>query len=89
MPFGMVNSGAILKRGLRKVLSDMDNVVFYRDDILVHTKTWEQLIKRLRELFQKQTKAHFTVRPSKCIFESDDVHRFHWSSPERRIERTA
>ena len=39
MPFGMVNSGATLKRGLRNVLSDIDNVVFYWDDILVHTKT--------------------------------------------------
>nr|KAG5695895.1 hypothetical protein BaRGS_017333 [Batillaria attramentaria] len=34
MPFGMVNSAATLKRGLKKILGDMEHVVFYWDDIL-------------------------------------------------------
>ena len=37
MPFGMVNSAATLKRGMRKLLKGMNNVEFYWDDILVHT----------------------------------------------------
>ena len=69
----MVNSGATLKRGLQKVLNDIENVVFYWDDILVNTKSWEEHITTLRELFQKLTDAHFTVRPSKCIFGSDNI----------------
>ena len=57
MPFGMVNSGATLKRGLRKMLAGMDNVICYWDDLLVHTKTWEEHMKTLRELFTCLTKA--------------------------------
>ena len=38
MPFGMVNSGATLGRGIRKMVRGMDNVDSYIDDILVHTK---------------------------------------------------
>ena len=70
MPFGMVNSGATLKRGLRKMLAGMDNVICYWDDLLVHTKTWEEHMKTLRELF---TKADLTVRASKCILGTDNV----------------
>ena len=51
MPFGMVSSGATLKRGLQKVLYNIENVAFYFDDILVHTGTWEEHTKTLRELF--------------------------------------
>ena len=40
MPFGMVNSGATLARGMRKIIDDLDDVDNYVDDIIVHTKTW-------------------------------------------------
>ena len=73
MPFGMVNSGATLKRGMRKMLTGMDNVVCYWDDLLVHTKTWEEHLETLRELFRRLTEANLTVRPSKCILGTDNV----------------
>ena len=39
MPFGMVNSGAMLARGMRKLIDDLDDVDNYVDDIIVHTET--------------------------------------------------
>ena len=45
--FGMVNSAATLKRGMKKLLKGMKNVEFYWDDILVHTCTWEEHLKTL------------------------------------------
>ena len=68
MPFGMVNSGATLKRGLSRILKYVDSVLFYWDDILVHTSRWEDHVKTLRELFQRLKKADLTIRPSKCIW---------------------
>ena len=47
MPFGMMNSGATLVRGLRNLLSGMDGVDSYIDDILVHTETWEKHLEVL------------------------------------------
>ncbi|KAK7106795.1 hypothetical protein V1264_018009 [Littorina saxatilis] len=73
MPFGMVNSGATLKRGMRKMLKGMKNVVYYWDDLLVHTETFEEHLETLRELFSRLTKANLTVRPSKCILGTDNV----------------
>lgn len=68
MPFGMVNSAARLKRGMKKLLKGMKNVEFYWDDILVHTRTWEKHLKILRELFRRLAQADMTIRTSKCIF---------------------
>ena len=40
----------------------------YWDDILVHTRTWGEHLKILRELFRCLAQAKMTIRPSKCIF---------------------
>ena len=59
MPFRMVNSGMTMTRAVRRLLVGMDNVVDYIDDLLVHTKTWEKLFKRLKV-------ANLVARPTKC-----------------------
>ena len=58
MPFGMINSAATLKRAMKKLIKDLDNVDFYWDDILVHTRTWEEHIKALQELFARLMQKH-------------------------------
>ena len=68
MPFGMINSAATLKRAMKKLLHGLDNVEFYWDDILVHTRTWEEHIKALQELFSRLLAAGMTIRPTKCLF---------------------
>lgn len=73
MPLGIVNSAAILTRGMKKLLKGMKNFEFYWDDILVHTRTWEEHLKILRELFRHLAQAGMTIRPSKCIFGVDSV----------------
>ena len=73
MPFGMVNSAATLKRAMKRLLKDLPNVEFYWDDILVHTRTWEEYLEALRELFKRLLQFGMTVRPSKCIFGVDSV----------------
>ncbi|KAK7097946.1 hypothetical protein V1264_004849 [Littorina saxatilis] len=82
MPFGMVNSGATLKRGMRKMLKGMKNVVYYWDDLLVHTETFAEHLETLRELFSRLTKANLTVRPSKCILGTDNVDFIGYSLEE-------
>ena len=73
MPFGMGNSVATLKCGMKKLLKGMKNVKFYWDDILVHTHTWEEHLKILRELFRRLAQAGMTIRPRKCIFGVDSI----------------
>ena len=73
MPFGMINSAATLKRAMKKLLKDLANVDFYWDDILFHTRTWEEHIRALRELFSRLVQAGFTIRPTKCLFGVNSV----------------
>ncbi|RUS69238.1 hypothetical protein EGW08_023000 [Elysia chlorotica] len=44
----------------------MDNVVDYIDDLLVHTKTWEEHLQVLEELFKRLKAANLVARPTKC-----------------------
>ena len=68
MPFGIINSAATLKRAMKKLIEDLDSVDFYWEDILVHTRTWEEHIKALRELFARLLETGMTFRPTKCSF---------------------
>ncbi|GFO20513.1 Zinc finger protein [Plakobranchus ocellatus] len=73
MPFGMMNSGAMLTRVVKKLLCGMDKVVDYIDDLLIHTETWEAHVKTLSELFKRLQVANFTVRQNKCLLGSRTV----------------
>ena len=72
-PFWMVNSGMTMTRAVRKLLDGMDNVVDYIDDLLVHTRTWEEHVQTLKELFKQLKVANFVVRPTKCVFGATQV----------------
>ncbi|KAK3791639.1 hypothetical protein RRG08_058021 [Elysia crispata] len=61
MPFGMVNSGMTMTRAVRRLLEGMDNVVDYIDDLLVHTKTWEEHLQVLEELFERLKAANLVA----------------------------
>ena len=43
MPFGMVNSGATLVRGLKKVLEGLSGVDSYIDDIVIYSDSWKNI----------------------------------------------
>ena len=51
----------------------MKDVAFYWDGILVHTRTWEEHLKTLRELFRRLAQAGMMIKPSKCIFGVDSI----------------
>ena len=66
MPFGMVNSGMTMRRAVRRLLEGMDNVGDYIDYLLLHTKTWEEHLQVLHELFKRLRAVNLVGRPTKC-----------------------
>ena len=66
MPFGLVNAGATYSRMMRKLLDGLDGVANYVDDVIVHSRTWEEHTATLAELFARIRAASLTVKPSKC-----------------------
>ena len=67
MRFGMMNSGATLVRGLRKILEGMPGVGSYIDDIVIYSDSWEDHLRMLKELSGRLRKARITARPTKCL----------------------
>ena len=52
MPFWMVNSGATLVRGLKKVLEGLSGVGRYIDDTVIYSDSWEQPLRTLRNCLE-------------------------------------
>ena len=59
MPFDSVNA-------VRPLMEEMDSVVDRIDDLLVHTKSLEEHLQVLGELFKRLTAANLVARPKKC-----------------------
>ena len=53
MLFRMKNSGATLERGLKMLISDLENVDSYIDDLIVYTEDWNTHIRVLDELMNR------------------------------------
>ena len=67
IPFSVVNSGATLVRGLRKILDGMPGVRSYIDDIVEYSDSWENHLGTLKELFGRLREARITARRTKCL----------------------
>ena len=73
MPFGIVNSGMTMTRAVRKLLDNMDNVADYIDDLLVHTRTWEEHVRTSKDLLKPLKAANLVARLTKCVFGATQV----------------
>jgi hypothetical protein len=73
MPFGLMNSAATFNRMMRKLLHGMTSVSSYIDDVLIHTSSWKEHLKVLRELLFRLSKAGLTIKVAKCMFGFDKL----------------
>jgi len=64
MPFGLVNAGSTYNRMVRKLLDRATNLQSYVDDVIGHTKNWNEHIQTLRYFFQRVKQGR--LKPSKC-----------------------
>ena len=56
---GLMNLGATFQRVMDKILANMDNVKCYIDDVVIHSRTREEHITRLRTVFELLRKNGF------------------------------
>ena len=73
MPFRIKNSGATFERGLRMLISNLENVDSYSDDLIVFTEDWDTHIRVLGELINRLQHANLTSRPTKCVLGAKSV----------------
>lgn len=70
MPFGLKNAGATYQRLMDKILADQmgRNVEAYVDDMVVKSRTEEDHLADLQELFDTLAKYSLKLNPEKCSF---------------------
>src|SRR5947207_13537975 len=75
MQFGLTNSTSTFQRLIQEVLDELvyKKVLVYIDDIIVYSKTFEQHLKDLEEVFEKLRKAELKAKLKKCEFIKREV----------------
>ena len=73
MPFGLVNAGATLVRGMRKVLDGISNVGVYIDDFIVYNETFEEHMDNLNKVFQRLKDHNLKIKSTKCSFAMEEI----------------
>ena len=75
LPFGLANAPAVFRTLMNKIFSQQigKSVLVYLDDILVYSKTPEDHLKHLREVFRILKTQKFFCRVHKCNFNDTEI----------------
>lgn len=75
MPFGIAAAPATFQKLMNKVLGSLNwkEAVVYLDDILIFSKTKDEHIKRLKNVFQKIKDAGLKLKRDKCQFMKEET----------------
>ena len=70
MPFGLCNAPATCQRTMTTVFDDVLKkfVMVYLDDVIVYSRSFEEHITHVNEVFQRLSKANLRLNKEKCIF---------------------
>lgn len=75
MPFGLCNAPATFERLMEKVLQDILSKVclVYLDDVIVFSKTFEEMMANLRKVFLRLRAANLKINSQKCSLFGKEV----------------
>ena len=75
VPFGLCNAPATFSRLMDRVLAGLhwETCLFYLDNIIVFSSTWEEHLARLREVFEQLRHTKLKLGAVKCTFAAKEV----------------
>ena len=68
VPFGLAQVPAYFQRLINEVLTDCNFAMGYLDDIIIFSKTEEEHLQHLEEIFERLRKAGLKLKLQKCSF---------------------
>lgn len=87
MPFGLVNSPSVFQRTINRVLGNarFHSALAYMDDILIPSKTFEEGLERLENVFQLLQNSGLTLNINKCSFFQENLEYLGYEISEMGI----
>ena len=75
LPFGICSAPSLFQRAISKVLHGVEGkfAVAYLDDILVFSRTYEEHLKHIEDVFNRLGAANFSLNKSKCHFVKAEI----------------
>jgi hypothetical protein len=75
MPFGLTNAPATFQRTMDILLSGIKGIfcLVYIDDIIIFSKTFDEHLQQLEEVFKRLRKAGLQAKASKCSFIQNEL----------------
>ena len=75
MPFGLCNAPATFQRLMQAVLAGLEGQTcfVYIDDILVCSRTFDDHLMHLKQVFERLRRAGLKLKPRKCVFLKPDI----------------
>ena len=73
LPMGLASSSCYYQRLMNEVISGLPQVFCYLDDIIVMSKTYDEHIVLLRQVFNRLSDHGLIVKESKCILASETL----------------
>ena len=72
MPFGLQGALATFQRMMNNLLMGLEgHASTYIDDLVIDSRSWEEHMKHLRQVFSRLKEAGWTVKHKKCQFAMD------------------
>jgi hypothetical protein len=68
MAYGLKNAGQCFQRNIHELLRDLPFLFVYMDDIIVGSKTHDEHIDHIRQLFDRLRKTGLVINSKKCTF---------------------
>ena len=73
LPFGLAHAPAYFQELMTNILKDFNFTMAYLDDIIIFSKTPEEHLTHVRQVFEKLSSAKLPMKLSKCHFFSKEI----------------
>ncbi|MFY8165345.1 MAG: reverse transcriptase family protein, partial [Sediminibacterium sp.] len=68
LAFGLSNAVSAFQRQMENILEGLSNSKCYLDDIMTHSKSFDDHLEHLELVFKRLEGANLKLKPSKCLF---------------------
>ena len=88
LPFGLCNAPATFSRLMDRTLAGLawNICLYYLDDIIIFSRTWEEHLERLEIVFQRLREANLKLGASKCELAKEEVTFLGYKVTPRGLE---